>query len=434
MLSSEDEYGNIEYKLKIIPKSEYRFEQLATQLKWRLSEGNGEAFYYIGIYDNGKIANISNGIFEETIKNIKNICNEVNASIRNIETIIENNKKWYKILIKSNIEKILDYRIMFIGPTQVGKSTLISNIINNEIDNGKGKTRKLIFNHKHEILSGITSSITIEKLKINNIVYNLIDTPGKNKYLKTTICALTKYKPNLVFLCLNSNNLKDIKFFYNLIKFFEIKFKIFFINNKKNKILNLKLNKYNKKNYIQYIEVDNLVGDYKKVISIIKKVKPIIKKNNIFDTCNIIKIPNFGTILVGLLLDKINIKDKYYLSSSEYLNKEINCNSIYYLDKSVNRLKGNKLISIKLNENIFNRTDIILSNKKIFCCKKILVECDNQIKNNQGLCIFNNQYLLVNIKKIDKYYELNSTNYFINLSDKILLKINNNYYFCRRII
>ena len=58
-LPPEVESGNKEYKLKVITESDERFEQLASQMKWRLNEGNGIAFYYLGVSDNGDIKNIS---------------------------------------------------------------------------------------------------------------------------------------------------------------------------------------------------------------------------------------------------------------------------------------------------------------------------------------------------------------------------------------
>ena len=46
--------GNIEYKLKLINPSDDRVDQLTTQMKFRLAEGFGEAYYRIGVEDNGK--------------------------------------------------------------------------------------------------------------------------------------------------------------------------------------------------------------------------------------------------------------------------------------------------------------------------------------------------------------------------------------------
>ena len=58
-LSPEIESGNKEYKLKITNKSDDRIEQLASQLKWRLHEGQGIAEYFIGVADDGTIHGIN---------------------------------------------------------------------------------------------------------------------------------------------------------------------------------------------------------------------------------------------------------------------------------------------------------------------------------------------------------------------------------------
>lgn len=51
----EPQFGNIEYKLKLINPSKQRLDHLITQLKWRLNEGNGEAIYEIGVTDSGEL-------------------------------------------------------------------------------------------------------------------------------------------------------------------------------------------------------------------------------------------------------------------------------------------------------------------------------------------------------------------------------------------
>lgn len=40
MLPPEPQQGNVEYKLKLINPSPNRLQQLITQMKWRLEEGN----------------------------------------------------------------------------------------------------------------------------------------------------------------------------------------------------------------------------------------------------------------------------------------------------------------------------------------------------------------------------------------------------------
>lgn len=38
--------------------SDFRFEHLVTQMKWRLEEGEGEAIYELGVEDNGIMAGL----------------------------------------------------------------------------------------------------------------------------------------------------------------------------------------------------------------------------------------------------------------------------------------------------------------------------------------------------------------------------------------
>ena len=47
-LEPESDEGNVEYKLRLKDPSTMRFQQLVTQMKFRLSEGNGECFYCVG--------------------------------------------------------------------------------------------------------------------------------------------------------------------------------------------------------------------------------------------------------------------------------------------------------------------------------------------------------------------------------------------------
>ena len=72
-LPPEIESGNKEYKLKIIDKSVNRLEKLASQLKWRLQEGNGLAEYYIGVADNGNILGINDNEYIASLKNLNKI-------------------------------------------------------------------------------------------------------------------------------------------------------------------------------------------------------------------------------------------------------------------------------------------------------------------------------------------------------------------------
>lgn len=54
----------------------------------------------------------------------------------------------------------LDIRIMLLGDFESGKSTLIGVLTSGKNDNGKGLSRMKVLSHKHEVLSGQTSSLS----------------------------------------------------------------------------------------------------------------------------------------------------------------------------------------------------------------------------------------------------------------------------------
>ena len=132
--------------------------------------------------------------------------------------------------------------IVVCGPVDAGKSSLVGVLTTGELDDGRGKARKNIFNHSHEQESGRTSCISqniikyIEKdgymellsTKINrkydpkivkkinmydpynyNIngdkVVSLIDLAGHEKYLKTTVFGITGMFPDKGIVVIGAN-------------------------------------------------------------------------------------------------------------------------------------------------------------------------------------------------------------------------------------
>ncbi len=80
-LPRENEDGCIEYKLKLLDISNDKIIKYATQMKWRLEEGNGLAIYFIGLLDNGKEIGILNDEIKETIKKLKLIVKNINVKL-----------------------------------------------------------------------------------------------------------------------------------------------------------------------------------------------------------------------------------------------------------------------------------------------------------------------------------------------------------------
>lgn len=72
-------------QLKLVKPTQYRFEHLATQLKWRLQEGRGEAVYQIGVEDNGLLVGLSEGDMRASLKTLRRMAEKyVTTSYANV--------------------------------------------------------------------------------------------------------------------------------------------------------------------------------------------------------------------------------------------------------------------------------------------------------------------------------------------------------------
>ena len=127
--------------------------------------------------------------------------------------------------------------IVVCGPVDAGKSSLVGVLTTGELDDGRGKARKNIFNHSHEQESGRTSCISqniikyiakdgyvellstkinrkydpkiVKKINMDNIkedkVVSIIDLAGHEKYLKTTVFGITGMFPDRGIVVIGAN-------------------------------------------------------------------------------------------------------------------------------------------------------------------------------------------------------------------------------------
>ena len=80
----EQYYGNKEYKRNIQIHDNLTMYKRATQMLFRINEGNGKAIYLIGIDDNGSIVGLNKKELLLSIKSIKKISNQIHAKINKI--------------------------------------------------------------------------------------------------------------------------------------------------------------------------------------------------------------------------------------------------------------------------------------------------------------------------------------------------------------
>jgi len=103
LYNEELDYGNTEYKLKLINVDKIKLQKRITQMKFRLHEGNGECHYLIGVEDNGNPIGINESEMKESIETIEKMVNSCNdIKITNIEYLMGQNGFISAITIKSN--------------------------------------------------------------------------------------------------------------------------------------------------------------------------------------------------------------------------------------------------------------------------------------------------------------------------------------------
>jgi len=80
-LVPEAEEGNVEYKLQLIEPSPERFLRLVTQLKWRLLEGGGQAYYELGVADSGQLVGLTRQNLDRSLETLEAMAGEIGASV-----------------------------------------------------------------------------------------------------------------------------------------------------------------------------------------------------------------------------------------------------------------------------------------------------------------------------------------------------------------
>jgi GTPase len=228
-LDKELDYGNIEYKRELINLDEETLNKRITQMKYRIYEGSGEAFYLIGVNDDGTVTGLNEKEYNESITNLEKISKSIDCYIIKISEYNKNNNYVGEFLIRENDNiDVINIKIGVAGNVDSGKSTTIGTLTKGILDDGRGKARLHVFNYKHEMVSGRTSSISHQimgfdkeglvinaKLDKNNAwtdisnrsskLISFYDLAGHEKYLRTTIHGLSSLYPDYCLIMVGAN-------------------------------------------------------------------------------------------------------------------------------------------------------------------------------------------------------------------------------------
>ena len=227
-LGPEIDDGNIEYKYKLINLDKARLNKRMTQMQYRIIEGNGEALYFIGIMDDGTPLGLNSEEYIESVNNLLLIASKLNYSLIKLTESVLNNSYIGEFLIREIDNNYIDLKIGVAGNVDAGKSTTIGTLTQGILDDGKGKARMNVFNFKHEMASGRTSSIGhqimgydnngnivnsknerletwTEIVNKSNKIITFYDLAGHEKYLRTTIYGLTSIYPDYCLIMVGAN-------------------------------------------------------------------------------------------------------------------------------------------------------------------------------------------------------------------------------------
>lgn len=195
--------------------------ELPQRLLPGLQESKG-ALYEIGVADDGTIVGLAEDEMEESLNNLRAMaaclgcgvevlrmvpvgeCEWVEylsssqqklhsspllvaeALVRPLQHLVDHSKNTHqdagdtptdlvsKILppsldARSTIEQV---RVSVTGATMSGKSSLLGTLSTATLDNGRGKSRLSLLKHRHEIASGMTSSVTQELIGYRDIAHD----------------------------------------------------------------------------------------------------------------------------------------------------------------------------------------------------------------------------------------------------------------------
>jgi hypothetical protein len=431
----ENPEGNIEYKWRLDTKNNLGHAKLLTQLLWRINEGyelNGikEAEYLIGVYDNGKLGELSVDTLIKSINILKKIITEINLIIISEEIKnINNSYVYYAKIKKEDKLKINEKKIVVIGEQQSGKTTLISRLCYDS------NITKYVLKHEHEKISGTTTDIKKEIIGIkndkiinysdyggwddialnSNIIINIYDIPVIN--LKSIINYLLGINPDFIFICFKNENSLETKFYIEYCRFYNIQYQLIDFN----KIINFD------KEYL-----NNIIINVSK-LNYINTLNDINSK--IFRIIDYYDIPEKGLILSGLQINKeFNENDNCILINGQnYYDINIKC--IHKKTIKVNQINENE--SGSFNIEFINKNKHKLSKNSYIIDNTI----DNIIKTNKKYKIKMNKSLENGIYKMNIFncnFSYNDVSFeiindeieFIDdiyIQDKkILMQINNN--------
>jgi GTPase len=190
-IDPENDEGNKEYKLKLSNTDVVKLEHITSQMRYRLEEGQGEAFYTIGVNDDGRVVGLTDEEYKITYNILSKVATKNNYSLKLLsEQTVDKNRKTYEFLVREkNNNRYIDIRVAVAGNVDSGKCEMKGTLI--------------------KMYSGDIKKI--EDIRVNDLLLGDDGTP--RKVLTTTKGYGQLYKIQLsdTSLCVNVNHILCLK-------------------------------------------------------------------------------------------------------------------------------------------------------------------------------------------------------------------------------
>ncbi|MCX8200525.1 MAG: GTP-binding protein [Candidatus Caldarchaeum sp.] len=183
------EKQHIEFKEKLIPEIHLRVEKkqkLASQMKFRLENGDGTAVYVLGVRDDGSAAGISEFELEESLSVLRLVASECGATVDRVEKFDSNGGLIARVIISSRSRPSANHIVVSVaGHVNHGKSTFLACLITGEKDDG-GKWLYLD-TLPHEVERNLSADLHFIVLGFKNGMPNLMKNPlDKSERIRVT--------------------------------------------------------------------------------------------------------------------------------------------------------------------------------------------------------------------------------------------------------
>lgn len=197
-------------------------------MNYRLNEGGGEAFYELGLTDDGVPLGLTEEEASESLKVMEEVAERLGAKFIVVRRERASRGYVYELLIRRNPDLLpIQVSIALLGNVDAGKSTLKGVLISGTLDDGDGLAMSQVARYLHELKYRRSSSVSHHILGFDDSgdsvndklrsydeaeiylksskVITLVDLAGHERYLRTTLKGVMGSLPDYAALVVAAN-------------------------------------------------------------------------------------------------------------------------------------------------------------------------------------------------------------------------------------